>query len=302
MEHHPYHREMNPVRLSSVNNKHHHSLSMASMATLAASVGPISPHRHQHNNNNSVHHHHPQLPAVISHLCAGCGHLIKDRYLLQALDSYWHEDCLKCSCCGCRLGEVGSNLFTKANLMLCKRDYLRLFGATGNCAACCKPIPAFEMVMRAKTNVYHLDCFACQQCHQRFCVGDRFYLCDNQILCEYDYEERLVFANASSSACVSQPISSRSGHEPNRQTTTDDSNQTARIAWTSSAFVETRPEASSSSSASLDGSTGQHVSKDQPRFQQDSSPAGLQQHQVVEHDASSSGYGSPDSGGLIDEG
>lgn len=31
--------------------------------------------------------------------------------------------------------------------------------------------------------------------HYRFCVGDRFYLCDNKILCEYDYEERLVFAN-----------------------------------------------------------------------------------------------------------
>lgn len=28
----------------------------------------------------------------------------------------------------------------------------------------------------------------------RFCVGDRFYLCENKILCEYDYEERLVFA------------------------------------------------------------------------------------------------------------
>ena len=26
-------------------------------------------------------------------------------------------------------------------------------------------------------------------------MGDRFYLCDNQILCEYDYEERLVFSN-----------------------------------------------------------------------------------------------------------
>jgi hypothetical protein len=26
-------------------------------------------------------------------------------------------------------------------------------------------------------------------------VGDRFYLCENKILCEYDYEERLVFAN-----------------------------------------------------------------------------------------------------------
>lgn len=26
-------------------------------------------------------------------------------------------------------------------------------------------------------------------------MGDRFYLCDNKILCEYDYEERLVFAS-----------------------------------------------------------------------------------------------------------
>ncbi|KAK9752767.1 LIM domain [Popillia japonica] len=71
----------------------------------------------------------------------------------------------------------------------------QLFGTTGYCAACNKVIPAFEMVMRAKSNVYHLECFACQQCNHRFCVGDRFYLCDNKILCEYDYEERLVFAN-----------------------------------------------------------------------------------------------------------
>ncbi|KAK2155788.1 hypothetical protein LSH36_231g02015 [Paralvinella palmiformis] len=29
----------------------------------------------------------------------------------------------------------------------------------------------------------------------KFCVGDRFYLCDNKILCEYDYEERMLFAS-----------------------------------------------------------------------------------------------------------
>ncbi|XP_063233272.1 LIM domain only protein 3-like isoform X6 [Bacillus rossius redtenbacheri] len=127
--------------------------------------------------------------------CAGCGKRITERFLLKALDLFWHEDCLKCGCCDCRLGEVGSTLYTKANLILCKRDYLRLFGTTGYCAACSKVIPAFEMVMRAKNNVYHLECFACQQCNHRFCVGDRFYLCDNKILCEYDYEERLVFAN-----------------------------------------------------------------------------------------------------------
>lgn len=30
---------------------------------------------------------------------------------------------------------------------------------------------------------------------RRFCVGDRYYLLNNQILCEYDYEERLVYSN-----------------------------------------------------------------------------------------------------------
>lgn len=127
--------------------------------------------------------------------CASCGKVITERFLLKALDLFWHEDCLKCGCCDCRLGEVGSTLYTKADLILCKRDYLRLFGVTGNCVACNKVIPAFEMVMRAKSFVYHLECFACQQCNHRFCVGDRFYLCDNKILCEYDYEERLVFAS-----------------------------------------------------------------------------------------------------------
>lgn len=74
------------------------------------------------------------LPAVVGSTmatrdnivdCASCQKPIKERYLLKALDQFWHEDCLKCACCDCRLGEVGSTLFTKANLILCKRDYLR---------------------------------------------------------------------------------------------------------------------------------------------------------------------------------
>ena len=38
--------------------------------------------------------------------CAGCHRKIKDRYLLKALDQH----CLKCTCCDCRLGELGSTL------------------------------------------------------------------------------------------------------------------------------------------------------------------------------------------------
>ncbi len=86
-----------------------------------------------------------------SYICANCNQIINDRYMLQgrnkfflifqsclylALDKMWHEDCLKCACCDCRLGETGSTLYLKANLILCKRDYLRLFGLTGHCASC----------------------------------------------------------------------------------------------------------------------------------------------------------------------
>jgi len=33
----------------------------------------------------------------------------------------------------------------------------------------------------------------------RFCIGDHYYLCDNKILCQFDYEERLVLARLSTS-------------------------------------------------------------------------------------------------------
>ncbi|XP_044729855.1 LIM/homeobox protein Lhx9-like isoform X2 [Chrysoperla carnea] len=178
-----------PGSIVSVGNNNNTSI-VTSQQTPGGIVG-----HHHHNSGNSAGNAPGNCVSGGQQECAGCGKPITERFLLRALDLFWHEDCLKCGCCDCRLGEVGSTLYTKANLILCKRDYLRLFGNTGYCAACNKVIPAFEMVMRARSNVYHLECFACQQCNHRFCVGDRFYLCENKILCEYDYEERLVFAN-----------------------------------------------------------------------------------------------------------
>lgn len=109
-------------------------------------------------------------------LCAGCGKHIRERYLLEALNKQWHEDCLKCVCCECRLGEVGSTLYVHAEKILCRRDFLRIFCPNGNCAACKQCIPPYELVMRANDNAYHLDCFSCNACNYRFCVGDKFYL------------------------------------------------------------------------------------------------------------------------------
>ena len=73
--------------------------------------------------------------------------------------------------------------------------FCRLFGATGVCSLCMKTIPPLEMVMRAREHIYHLDCFACQVCRYRFCVGDKFYLHFNTVLCEADYYDLSSFFN-----------------------------------------------------------------------------------------------------------
>ncbi len=57
--------------------------------------------------------------------CAGCGARILDRFLLHAMERYWHTGCLKCSCCQAQLGEIGTTCYAKAGMILCKNDYIR---------------------------------------------------------------------------------------------------------------------------------------------------------------------------------
>jgi len=57
--------------------------------------------------------------------CAACGQEILDRFLLQAIDRYWHTGCLRCSACQAPLAELGSTCFTRAGMTLCRNDYIR---------------------------------------------------------------------------------------------------------------------------------------------------------------------------------
>ncbi|XP_054761660.1 rhombotin-2-like [Lytechinus pictus] len=117
--------------------------------------------------------------------CHGCKESIKDRYFLRALDKYWHEDCLSCDLCQCRLGEVDCHMYSKLGRKLCKRDYLRLFAPSGVCSACNRAIPAYELVMTTSSECrYHLECFKCSQCDKHFCVGDKYFLVGSKIMCE----------------------------------------------------------------------------------------------------------------------
>ncbi|KAF5909756.1 protein CYR61-like, partial [Clarias magur] len=119
-------------------------------------------------------------------LCAGCGGRISDRFLLFSMERYWHTRCLKCSCCQAQLGEIGTTCYSKGGMILCRNDYIRLFGHSGACSACGQSIPASEMVMRAQGNVYHLKCFTCATCRNRLVPGDRFHYVNGTIFCEHD--------------------------------------------------------------------------------------------------------------------
>ncbi|KAF3696294.1 LIM domain transcription factor LMO4.1 LIM domain only protein 4.1 [Channa argus] len=121
-----------------------------------------------------------------SRSCAGCGGKIADRFLLFSMERYWHTRCLKCSCCQAQLGDIGTTCYSKGGMILCRSDYIRLFGHSGACSACGQSIPASEMVMRAQGNVYHLKCFSCATCRNRLMPGDRFHYINGTIFCEQD--------------------------------------------------------------------------------------------------------------------
>ena len=57
--------------------------------------------------------------------CAACGRDIVDRFLLHAIDRYWHTGCLRCSACHAPLADLGATCFTRAGMTLCRDDYIR---------------------------------------------------------------------------------------------------------------------------------------------------------------------------------
>ena len=58
-------------------------------------------------------------------VCAQCSKSIEGKFLLRALDQFWHEECLKCSYCSTQLTELSFKFYLKGDLILCKRDYIR---------------------------------------------------------------------------------------------------------------------------------------------------------------------------------
>lgn len=181
--HHHYHHYLNNNSNSSNNNNNNNNNDSSSSSN---------------NNNNGNMNNQNQVNAV----CAGCNSKIMDRYLLKAMERHWHNGCLKCHICQSNLADIGTSCFIKDSMILCKQDYMRIFGSSGLCSGCRQTIPANEMVMRAggpmlnsssantrlQSFVYHIDCFVCCKCNVRLVAGDKYCVMNNgTLVCEKDW-------------------------------------------------------------------------------------------------------------------
>ena len=68
----------------------------------------------------------------------------------QVGDKCWHSHCLRCSCCHTPLN-CHSSCFLKYDQVLCKVDYIRLYGT--KCSKCCHPITQSDWIRRAHDQV-----------------------------------------------------------------------------------------------------------------------------------------------------
>ncbi|KAJ8300256.1 hypothetical protein KUTeg_021775 [Tegillarca granosa] len=111
-----------------------------------------------------------------------------DRYLLRVNGQSWHVSCLRC--CVCQTGlERQNSCFIKEDHIYCRMDYAREFGT--KCSKCYRSIQANDWVRRARDNVYHLACFACDSCKRQLSTGEEFALMEERVLCKSHYLEVL---------------------------------------------------------------------------------------------------------------
>jgi len=52
------------------------------------------------------------------------------------------------------------------------------------CSRCLAPVSAHELVMYARQQIYHVDCFVCAVCERRLTSGQHFGMHRNAIYCQ----------------------------------------------------------------------------------------------------------------------
>ncbi|NXP71338.1 LHX1 protein, partial [Ramphastos sulfuratus] len=147
--------------------------------------------------------------------CAGCKRPILDRFLLNVLDRAWHVKCVQCCECKCNLTE---KCFSREDKLYCKNDFFRCFGT--KCAGCAQGISPSDLVRRARSKVFHLNCFTCMMCNKQLSTGEELYIIDeNKFVCKEDY------LNNSNTAKENSLHSATTGSDPSLSPDSQDPSQ-----------------------------------------------------------------------------
>ena len=83
--------------------------------------------------------------------------------------------------------------------------------AVKKCARCEATISANELVMKARSNVYHINCFSCVSCNALLNTGEHFGMKDSQIYCKIHYELLLQQEECMLSGGTPPPLSQLNG-------------------------------------------------------------------------------------------
>ncbi|XP_022094931.1 LIM/homeobox protein Awh-like isoform X2 [Acanthaster planci] len=157
--------------------------------------------------------------------CNGCSEIIADRYFLRVGGSLsWHLNCLTCTACLTKL-DTQVTCYCRDSKVYCKHCYSRTFSA--KCAGCGRTIQSSDWVRRAKNHVYHLACFACDDCKRQLSTGEEFAMLDSKVLCKAHYLDMIEGSfqaatgkNDSSSVLGSDGVDKRNVHKSKRIRTT----------------------------------------------------------------------------------
>ena len=99
--------------------------------------------------------------------CKSCSEVIAGRSV-QALASFYHPDCFKCSLCHTLLENDQFTVNTQ-NKVLCLPDFHKLYSPKcGKCEETIYPIEKTGILVRVRSmnQDFHLDCFVCEMCGQ----------------------------------------------------------------------------------------------------------------------------------------
>ncbi|CAN9501674.1 unnamed protein product [Ophioblennius macclurei] len=146
--------------------------------------------------------------------CASCEKPILDRFLLKVLDRPWHIKCVQCCECKCSLTE---KCFSRDGRLYCKNDFFRRFGT--KCGGCAQGILPSDLVRRAKSKVFHLNCFTCMMCNKQLSTGEELYILDEfKFVCKEDYQNN----NGKDTILLSVTTCSEPSLSPDSQDPQDD--------------------------------------------------------------------------------